>query len=529
MHKFCDYHQDRGHNTNDCYQLKKVIEEAVASGKLAHLVKDIRQGNQRDKGIAKGKAKVISMVRSHGYKKRPYERVEHWMGNEIAFPPIPRYQLVDTPIIVEATIEGFQVRRVYVDGGSSSEIMYEHCFRSFDYQTRSRLKESKTPLVGFSGEVSYPLGVIDLEVTKGEYGKTRTVLMEFAVVDSPSPYNVILGRTGMRSLGAVASTIHSMIKFPTSSGVATIMTSRETLKECMQIEGTICFRWKAQVSGFGRQRTTLGITGPESSSIPMADTSAESHDDPPAERAPVVEDILESSRVKEDPTPGPRAWRLYTDGALNDNGFGVGFILVAPDNVEYSYALRPNFSSSNNDIEYEALLAGLRIATEMQVKDIHALVDSKLVANQVEGLCETKGKKMKNYREKVIELAGSFDRFRISHVPRAQNKKTDALSKLAAVQFDDLSKEVLVEVPNERSIGNYYNKMVHHVHFKIGEFVLRKNEASKVERTKKLSPRWEGPYRVSQAFQSGACQLSDMRGQERPGTWGPENLRMCYM
>ncbi|GKA87116.1 hypothetical protein Tco_0808827 [Tanacetum coccineum] len=43
---FCDYHRDRGHNTNDCYQLKKHIKEAVASGKLAHLVRDIRRSNQ---------------------------------------------------------------------------------------------------------------------------------------------------------------------------------------------------------------------------------------------------------------------------------------------------------------------------------------------------------------------------------------------------------------------------------------------------------------------------------------------------
>ncbi|GJT42042.1 hypothetical protein Tco_1379434 [Tanacetum coccineum] len=55
MNKFCDYHQDRGHNTNDCYHLKKQIKEAVASGRLAHLVKDIRQGGQKGKGSAKGK------------------------------------------------------------------------------------------------------------------------------------------------------------------------------------------------------------------------------------------------------------------------------------------------------------------------------------------------------------------------------------------------------------------------------------------------------------------------------------------
>ncbi|GJT81436.1 reverse transcriptase domain-containing protein [Tanacetum coccineum] len=60
--------------------------------------------------------------------------------------------------------------------------------------------------------------------------------MEFAVVKSPSPYNALLGRTRMRSLEAVASTIHSMIKFPTSNGIATIATTRETLRECRQIE-----------------------------------------------------------------------------------------------------------------------------------------------------------------------------------------------------------------------------------------------------------------------------------------------------
>ncbi|GJV70183.1 hypothetical protein Tco_1485692, partial [Tanacetum coccineum] len=176
------------------------------------------------------------MVRSQGYRKRPYERVEHWMDNAITFPSVPRYQLMNCPVVVEAMIEGFRVRRIHVVSGSSSEVMHEHCFRSLSYRTRSRLRESRIPLVGFSGEVSYPMGVIDLEVTMGECGKTRTVIMEFAVVKSPSPYNALLGRTGMRSLGAVASTIHSMMKFPTSNGIATISTTRETLRECRQIE-----------------------------------------------------------------------------------------------------------------------------------------------------------------------------------------------------------------------------------------------------------------------------------------------------
>ncbi|GJX41632.1 hypothetical protein Tco_0256622 [Tanacetum coccineum] len=66
-----------------------MIEEAVASRRLAHLVKDIRQGGQKGKGSSKGKEKVINIVRSQGYRKRPYERVEHWMDNAITFPSVP--------------------------------------------------------------------------------------------------------------------------------------------------------------------------------------------------------------------------------------------------------------------------------------------------------------------------------------------------------------------------------------------------------------------------------------------------------
>ncbi|GJZ06094.1 hypothetical protein Tco_0539887 [Tanacetum coccineum] len=172
MNKFCDCHQDWGHNTNDCYHLKKQIEEAVASGRLVHLVKDIRQGGQKGKGSAKGKEKVINMVRSQGYQMRPYERVEHWMDNAISFSSVPRYRLMNCPVVVEAMIEGFKVRRIHVDGGSSSKVMYEHCFRNLSYRMRSGLRESRITLVGFSREVSYPMGVIHLEVTIGECGKT---------------------------------------------------------------------------------------------------------------------------------------------------------------------------------------------------------------------------------------------------------------------------------------------------------------------------------------------------------------------
>ncbi|GJU04038.1 reverse transcriptase domain-containing protein [Tanacetum coccineum] len=145
-------------------------------------------------------------------------------------------------------------------------------------------------------------------------------------------------------------------------------------------------------------------------------------------------------------------WKLYTDGASNEHGSGVGLILIDPEGAKYSYALRLNFANSNNDAEYEALLAGLKIAAKMKVEKMHAFLDSKLLASQVEGSYEAKGEKTKKYKEKAIEMIRSFNNFQISHIPREDNKKMDALSKLAAVQCRGLTKGVLIEELNERSM-----------------------------------------------------------------------------
>ncbi|GKD92450.1 hypothetical protein Tco_1372287 [Tanacetum coccineum] len=114
--------------------------------------------------------------------------------------------------------------------------MYEHCFKNLNVNIWSRLRRCRAPLIGFSGETYHPLGVIDLRVTMGEAGRNKTMLMEFAIVKFCSPYNVIIGRTGMRSLRAIGSTIYSMIKFPTNQGIMRMETSREALWECRQLE-----------------------------------------------------------------------------------------------------------------------------------------------------------------------------------------------------------------------------------------------------------------------------------------------------
>ncbi|GJZ89819.1 reverse transcriptase domain-containing protein [Tanacetum coccineum] len=148
----------------------------------------------------------------------------------------------------------------------------------------------------------------------------------------------------------------------------------------------------------------------------------------------------------------PEPWILFTDGSSCTDGSGAGLILTNLEGMEFTYALRFRFDATNNEAEYEALIAGLRIAEQMGVKNLQANVDSRLVANQVNETYVTKEADMTRYLEKVRTLTSNFKAFSIRQVPRSENKKADALSKIASTNFAHLSKQVLVEELKEKSI-----------------------------------------------------------------------------
>ncbi|XP_076938554.1 uncharacterized protein LOC143606789 [Bidens hawaiensis] len=145
-------------------------------------------------------------------------------------------------------------------------------------------------------------------------------------------------------------------------------------------------------------------------------------------------------------------WKLYTDGASNEEGSRAGLILVSPEGIELTYAIRLNFPSTNNEAEYEAFLAGLRIAKGIRVRKVQAHVDSLLVANQVGGTYDARDPKMREYLRVTQELMKEFEGAEVIHIPRGSNKKANALSKLAAVAFDHLAKEVKVETLKKPSV-----------------------------------------------------------------------------
>ncbi|GJZ82850.1 reverse transcriptase domain-containing protein [Tanacetum coccineum] len=158
-------------------------------------------------------------------------------------------------------------------------------------------------------------------------------------------------------------------------------------------------------------------------------------------------------------------WILFTDGSSCVDGSGAGLILTNPEGMEFTYALRFEFTATNNEAEYEALIAGLRIAARMGVRNLEANVDSRLVANHVLGEYVAKEDNMIQYLDKTRSLIQGFDRFTIRQVPRGDNKKAnalnspldkiiaDALSKITSTSFAHLSKQVLVEILKNKSIA----------------------------------------------------------------------------
>nr|XP_027109327.1 uncharacterized protein LOC113729203 [Coffea arabica] len=106
-------------------------------------------------------------------------------------------------------------------------------------------------------------------------------------------------------------------------------------------------------------------------------------------------------------------WRLFFDGAANSFGVGIGAVLVSPEGRHYPGAAKLQFACTNNMAEYEACIFGLKVALEMEVKELIAFSDSDLLVHQT-----------------------------LKHLPRARNAFADALATLSS----------MIQYPNELGI-----------------------------------------------------------------------------
>uniref|UniRef100_A0A2N9FQE6 Integrase catalytic domain-containing protein n=1 Tax=Fagus sylvatica TaxID=28930 RepID=A0A2N9FQE6_FAGSY len=163
--KYCRFHRDHGHNTEDCYDLKRQIEELIKQGKLQRFI---------EKGQREGRPKGARQQRPPGEAppRPPLGEIHVITGGMAAGGTSQEdackvFHPHDDALVVTMEIAGYSTRRVLIDNGSSADIIYLTAFQQMKID-KDQLQPIETPLVGFAGTSIYPLGMVTLQIIAGE-------------------------------------------------------------------------------------------------------------------------------------------------------------------------------------------------------------------------------------------------------------------------------------------------------------------------------------------------------------------------
>jgi ribonuclease HI len=125
---------------------------------------------------------------------------------------------------------------------------------------------------------------------------------------------------------------------------------------------------------------------------------------------------------------------MYLNSSLNLEGAGAGVLLISPTGEQLKYILQIFWKVSNNEVKYEALLHGLRLATSLGIKQLLVYGDSAVVINQVNKSWDRNKENMDAYYLEVCKLENKFYGLEFHHVVRDNNVAADILSKLGSTR-----------------------------------------------------------------------------------------------
>nr|GEW96650.1 reverse transcriptase domain-containing protein [Tanacetum cinerariifolium] len=234
----------------------------------------------------------------------------------------------------------------------------------------------------------------------------------------------------------------------------------------------------------------------------------------------------------------PEPWNLFTNKSSYTDGSRAGLVLTNPEGMEFTYALRFKFDTINNKAEYEALIAGLRIAEQtgeiildngkqfrdnpfkdwcekLRIRQHFAFVKhpqtnglvERANCNLREGMNARLNAKSKNWME---ELPHSLWAHRTmikssnGDTPLSLTYRTEAVIP-AKIGMPTLRTAEVDLVQNNEALGINLDLLEE----KREDLVYRNNDASHAKDTGKLGPKWEGPYEVTEALAKGAYKLRD--------------------
>jgi ribonuclease HI len=172
-------------------------------------------------------------------------------------------------------------------------------------------------------------------------------------------------------------------------------------------------------------------------------------------------------------------WTPFFDGSSCKQGGGIGIVIISPRGASFEFAFPIKPVSTNNQVEYEAILKGLQLLSEVKVGAVEIFGDSQLVINQPIGLYECKDDTLKIYFDQCQELIDGFSSISIKHIPRCQNQEANHLAQSASGYwqiYEILNNSIANDADWRKEIIEYLNepsqKVSRRLRYKATKFVL---------------------------------------------------------
>jgi ribonuclease HI len=122
----------------------------------------------------------------------------------------------------------------------------------------------------------------------------------------------------------------------------------------------------------------------------------------------------------EEATKDVEAWTVFHNGSWGTFGAGAAAVLVAPSKVRTCYAVKLDFSCTNNIAEYEALLLGLWKLKAMGIRRAILKTNSQVIFGHVDKSSKARDPNLEKYLDAVRRLEASFEGFSVKNIPRGK-------------------------------------------------------------------------------------------------------------
>jgi len=141
----------------------------------------------------------------------------------------------DDPMVISIEVAEYGIGKVLVDQGSSVNILYLKTFQKMNL-SENLIVPYNEQIVGFSSERVNTRGYLDLRTRIGSRRDDREVRVRFLLVEANTSYNVLLGRPCLNAFGAIVSTLHLAMKFPSDRGtICTVHADQQIARQCYAV------------------------------------------------------------------------------------------------------------------------------------------------------------------------------------------------------------------------------------------------------------------------------------------------------